>query len=291
MELDVKYRGRIATTEDVDFIRRLIDENPGMSRRALSVELCRAWNWTQANGQLRDMVCRGFLLQLDRAGYIKLPAKKTTFTNAFIHQKKPSRIEVDKTPICAPLSHIQPLQFKQVRRTPEEKLFNSLIEHYHYLGYTQPVGEHLKYLIFFDQRPIACFAFSSAPRHIGCRDKFIGWSPDIRKKNLHLIAYNTRFLILDWVRIKYLASHLLSCIAKLLPKDWQRIYNHPVYFLETFVDTERFQGTCYRAANWIYLGKTTGRGKNDQTKKPNRSIKAVWGYPLCKDFRKLLQHG
>jgi hypothetical protein len=163
----------------------------------------------------------------------------------------------------------------QVRRTPEEKLYNSLIQQFHYLRYTQPVGEHLKYVIFSNKRPIACFAFSSAPRHIGCRDKFIGWSPSIRKKNIHLIAYNTRFLILPWVRIKFLASHLLSCMAQLLSKDWQKLYHHPIYFLETFVDTERFRGISYQSANWIYLGKTTGLGKNDHT--------------LCKDFRKLLQ--
>jgi len=206
-------------------------------------------------------------------------------------RKKPPLIDIDQSPVNAPLSKMKPLQILQVRRTLYEKLYNGLIQQFHYLQYTQPVGEHLKYVIFSHKRPIACFAFSSAPRHIGCRDKFIGWSQDIRKKNIHLIAYNTRFLILPWVHTKFLASHLLSCIAKLLPQDWQRIYNHPIYFLETFVDTERFQGTCYRASNWTYLGKTTGRGKNDHTRKPNRSIKAVWGYPLCKDFRKLLQSG
>jgi len=287
MELNVKYRGRIATTEDVALIKKLIEENPNISRWALSKKLCQEWNWRQANGHLRDMVCRSFLLRLEEAGYIKLPPRK--IPPPFV-RKKPSPVDIGQTPINAPLVKLKPLQILQVRRTPYEKLYNSLIQQFHYLAYCQPVGEHLKYVVFSDQRPIACFAFSSAPRHIGCRDKFIGWSPDIRKKNIHLIAYNTRFLILPWIHVKFLASHLLSCISKVLPQDWQRIYNHPVYFLETFVDTERFQGTCYRAANWIYLGKTTGRGKNDQTKKPNRSIKAVWGYPLCKDFRKLLQH-
>jgi hypothetical protein len=159
------------------------------------------------------------------------------------------------------------------------------------LGYCHPVGEHLKYIVFTRGRAIACFAFSSAPRHIGCRDKFIGWSQNIRKKNLHLIAYNSRFLILPWVCVRNLASHLLSKMSKVLSADWERIYNHPIYFLETFVDTtEGFKGTCYKAANWIYLGDTTGRGKNDQTHKPNRSIKAVWGYPLSKNFRELLSH-
>ncbi len=188
------------------------------------------------------------------------------------------------------IAEISPLTIRQVRRTAYEKLFNSLIAHHHYLGYCQPVGEHLKYLIFIGDKPIGCFAWSSAARHIGCRDRFIGWPLNIQQKNLHLIAYNCRFLILPWVHIYCLASHLLGRMAKILPVDWQKMYNHPIYFLETFVDTQRFKGTCYRAANWIYLGDTTGRGKNDQTHKPNRSIKAVFGYPLSENFRELLQH-
>ncbi|HDY99947.1 MAG TPA: DUF4338 domain-containing protein [Nitrospirae bacterium] len=140
-------------------------------------------------------------------------------------------------------------------------------------------------------RPIACFAWSSAPRHIACRDNYIGWTSEVRKNNIHLIACNSRYLILPWVRSSCLASHLLGRIARVLPVDWERVYNHPIYFFETFVDTERFKGACYKAANRVYPGKTTGRGKNDQTHKPNRSIKAVWGYPLSKDFRRLLYNG
>jgi len=175
-----------------------------------------------------------------------------------------------------------------VRRTPLETLCNSLIHQYHYLGYVQPVGEHLKYLVSFQNRPVACLIFSSAPRHIGCRDRFIGWTPPVRRQKLHLLAYQSRFLILPWVRVSHLASHLLGRLSKVLAEDWQRLYQHPVYFLETFVDLERFRGTCYQAANWIYLGQTTGRGKDDQTHLPNRSRKAVFGYPLCRDFRRRL---
>lgn len=291
MNLEIKYQGKVATTDDVEFIKRLIAENPHDSRRSLSKKLCEAWNWVQPNGALRDMVCRGFLLQLHRAGYIKLPQRKFTPNNPFVNRESPPKVEIDQTAICSTLSKIQPLEIRQVRRTSFEKLFNSLIAQHHYLGYCHPVGEHLKYIVFAEGRPIACLSWSSAPRHIGCRDRFIGWSVDIRKKNLHLIAYNIRFLILRWVRVPYLASHILGRIAKVLPVDWQRVYNHRIYFLETFVDTERFKGTCYKAANWKYLGDTTGRGKNDQTHKVNRSIKAVWGYPLSKDFREVLQRG
>jgi hypothetical protein len=153
---------------------------------------------------------------------------------------------------------------------------------------TPPVGENLKYLVYSHDRPIACLAFSSAPRHLGSRDRFIGWEPEARLKNIRLIAYNTRFLILPWVSVKHLASHILGRIARGISADWERLYAHPVYFLETFIDPSRFRGTCYRAANWIYLGVTTGRGKDAPTRQPNRAIKEVLGYPLVKDFRQRL---
>ena len=288
MDLEIKYRGKIATTEDVAFINNLIKNNPHDSRRALSIKLCEAWNWTQKNGALRDMVCRGFMLTLHRAGYIQLPAKRCTPNNPLVHRRRPEPIRIDQDTLSTSLKQVRPLRFCQVRKTGKEKLFNSLIDEYHYLGYIQPVGEHLKYIIFTDNRPVACLAFSSAPRHIRCRDRFIGWDAKTRQKNLSLMAYNSRFLILPWVTVPYLASHILSQAGKILPQDWLNLYRHPVYYLETFVDTERFKGTCYRAANWMYLGKTTGRGKDDQSGKPNRSLKAVYGYPLVEDFRERL---
>ena len=281
----IRYRGKAISEEDVEFIRRLIAENPQDSRFALSKKLCLAWDWRQQNGALRDMVCRGLLLLLDRGGYIQLPLRKHSPANPLAQRKKPACVTIEKDPLSVALCEIRPLEIRQVRRTAQEKLFNSLIEQHHYLGYCQPVGEHLKYLIFAGQRPIACVAFSSAPRHIGCRDRFIGWSKEQRRRNLHLIAYQMRFLILPWVRVSQLASHLLGQMARVLASDWQRFYHHPIYFLETFVDRERFEGTCYKAANWLYLGQTTGRGKDDQSHKPNRSPKAVFGYPLCRDFR------
>jgi len=175
-----------------------------------------------------------------------------------------------------------------VRRTPEEALFNSLIEQYHPLRYIQPVGEHLKYMVFATGRPVACLAWSSAPRHLGARDRFIGWSAEARRRNIRFLAYNPRFLIVPWVRVQHLASHILGRMAMILPEDWEQIYGHPIYFLETFVDPERHRGTCYRAANWVVMGRTTGRGKNCPNKRPNRSIKDVLGYPLSPRFRELL---
>lgn len=285
----IKYQGRVATSEEIEFIRSLIADNPDESRRSLSKKLCEAWNWVQPNGRLRDMMCRGFMLQLHRAGLITLPEKKFTPNNPLSGgRKKPERVEVDQSPITGSVKELRPLEVRQVRWTDQEVLYAGLIEQHHYLGYCHPIGEHLKYVVFAHDRPVACFAFSSAPRHIGCRDRFIGWDQEQRKKNLHLMAYNTRFLLLPWVQVRFLASHLLGRMARVAAADWQRIYNHPIYFLETFVDTSRFVGSAYRAANWIFLGQTTGRGKNDQTNKPNRSIKAVWGYPLCADFRACL---
>ncbi len=291
MDLQFKYRGRRIDDDDVAFINQLIEDNPCESRYALSKKLCQAWNWVQPNGTLKDMVCRGLMLELHRGGHIKLPPAKQRTTNPFVDRRKPGVVKIDRTSVEGRLSELRPLAFSQVRRSPDEKIFNSLIEQYHYLGYCQPVGEQLKYMVYAGKRPIACFAWSSAPRHIGCRDRFIGWSQNERKRHIHFIAYNSRFLILPWVRIRHLASHLLGRMSKIVAQDWSRLYHHPVFYLETFVDKERSAGTCYKAANWIYLGDTTGRGKKDQTHKPNRSIKAVWGYPLDKAFRKMLWEG
>jgi hypothetical protein len=269
----------------VEFIRGLISTHPTESRRRLSALLCEAWNWRQANGQLRDMVCRSLMLELDRAGLIELPPRRCHPLNNVTARREHVRVGVDMTPLRAGLSEIRPLAFRQVRRSPDERLFRSLMAEHHYLGYTQPVGEHLKYLVWASTRPVACFAWSSAPRHLGPRDRFIGWSPAARRRNIHLLAYNTRFLVLPWVEVPHLASHLLGEMSKRISRDWQDLYGHPVHYLESFVEPGRFRGTCYRAANWRFLGLTTGRGKNDQTNKANRPLKEVLGYPLTRRFR------
>lgn len=284
-----RYRGREIGAEDIVFIRRLIAEHPALSRRRLSKKLCEAWQWKQANGALCDMVCRGLLLLLHRAGEIDLPPVRYIPPNPLAQREPPAPLLVDSTPLSASLGQLQPIDIQQVRRTPEEALFNSLMEQYHYLGYEQPVGEHLKYVAWAHGRPIACLAWSSAPRHLGSRDRFIGWSAEARRRNLRFLAYNTRFLILPWVEVPHLASHLLARVTKQLSSDWERLYHHSIFFVETFVDPERFRGTCYRAAGWLLLGRTTGRGKDDQTNRPNRSLKLVLGYPLTPRFRELLQ--
>jgi hypothetical protein len=288
METILVYRGRHLTGADIDFIRDLIESNPDDHRTALSRKICQAWNWIQPNGYPKDMVCRGLLLRLEAQGYIKLPQRQSAAGGRHSVAQEP--ITVNKSPIETDIFALVPISIHQVRRTPLERLHDGLLAQFHYLGYAKPVGEHLKFLAFAHGRPLACFTWSSAPRHIGCRDRYIGWDAQRRRKNMHLLAYNTRFLVLPWVKVHGLASHLLSTMARNLCREWQNVYAHPLYWLETFVDTDLFKGTCYKAANWCYLGKTTGRGKDDLTHKPNRSIKAVWGYPLCRDFRQRLCH-
>lgn len=195
---------------------------------------------------------------------------------------------MDTTALRGHLHELGPLDFVQVRRTGAEAHFNSLMQAHHYLGYAQPVGEHLKFMVYAAMRPIALFAWSSAPRHLGPRDRFLGWSPGVRRQNIAGIAYNTRYLILPWVKVEHLASHLLGRMTRALSPQWQQMYGHRVYFAETFIDPTRYRGTCYRAANWQYLGQTQGRGKEDLTHRANRSLKDILGLPLCRDFRERL---
>jgi hypothetical protein len=288
MHQPLSYRHRVITDEDLVFIRKLIADHPDSSRRNLSERLCEAWNWVQANGALRAMVCRGLMLMLHRQGLIELPPVRRVNRNPFVERCAPTPVMVDQAPLNMSLAELGTLEVRQVRRTPDEAVFNGLMQQHHYLGYTQPVGEHLKYMVFAQGRPIACMAWSSAPRHLGSRDRFIGWTAAARLANIRLLAYNTRFLILPWVTVPHLASHILGRMARMLSADWQRLYAHPIYFVETFIDPQRFAGTCYRAANWTLLGQTTGRGKDAPTRAANRSIKQVLGYPLVKDFRQRL---
>ena len=250
MEILLRYRGRVVTTTDAHFIRALIAAHPEQSRRALSATLCQAWDWRQANGALRAMVCRGLMLALAREGHITLPPVRRTPPNplgvrARLARGAPAPLAIDTTPLVGPLRGLGALTVVSVRRTAAEALFNSLMAAHHYLGYAQPVGEHLKVMVYAGTRPVALGAWSSAPRHLGPRDRFLGWSPAVRRQNIAGIAYNTRFLILPWITVPHLASHVLSRMTRALPQAWQEAYGHPVYWAETFVEKPRFTGTCY----------------------------------------------
>jgi hypothetical protein len=289
MEEWIRYRGKSYTLREISEIREILIAYRDRSRSFISQEICRRWGWRQPNGVLKDMICRGLLLQLEAQGFIELPPRKKNPPNPLSRCQKPEIVEVDQTPRVGKLSDLRPIELVLVRRTPLERLYRSLIEEHHYLGYRRPVGEHLEYMAFSEGRPVACLGWCSAPRHLGCRDRYLGWTKEQRLRNLFRIVINTRFLILPWVRVSHLASHLLGLSARRISRDWEKVYHHEVVWLETFVDPERgFEGTCYRAANWFYLGETTGRGKEDQTHKANRSLKLVFGYPLRKDFRQVL---
>ena len=231
------YRGREVHPADIECIRCLIADHPQACRQELSRLLCRAWNWAQPNGQLKDMICRGLLLRLHERELVTLPPPRSRHRPEARHQRRPAPAPVDESPFDCQLREIQPITLRQVRRTPQEQIFNGLMESYHYLGYRQPVGEHLKYLAIAHGRPIAALAFSSSTFKLAPRDAFIGWTGQAQGKNLHLLAYNTRFLILPWVRVPHLASHLLGAVTRRLSADWAALYQHPVHWVETMVDT------------------------------------------------------
>jgi Druantia protein DruA len=288
-EAVLRFRGRAITEAEVAFLRELIAQNPGLSRRRLSVQVCEAWHWVQPNGQPRDMVCRSLLLALHRAGHLELPAKRHSPPNNAIRHGLVAEVEPYATDLIdGSLAALGPLEIHLVRRTQDEGLFAHLLSRHHYLGYRRPVGEHLKYLIWAGARPIACLGWSSAPRQLNLRDQWVGAPKEAYRHHLHLIAYNTRFLIVPWVRVPHLASHLLGRIARRISADWQDLYHHPIHLLESFVDTERFRGTCYRAANWICLGRSVGRGTKSKTKLRLTSVKELWVYPLGRHFRQRL---
>ena len=287
MNVVLRHQGHDISEDDLAGIRALMAERATWTRRALSIAVCEQRGWVQENGVPRDAACRALLLALHRAGHIELPAPRWACREPW-RRLRPAHVVVNAEPVEGRLCELGAVEIRPVRGTSEEAIVNGLLQEHHYLGYTAPVGERMKYLVMAKDRPIGCFVWTSAPRHLGPRDRHIGWSAEARKQNIRFVAYQTRFLILPWVRVPHLASHLLGRMARQLSADWQRAYAHPVHFTETFVDTELRPGTCYRAANWTDLGLTTGRGKADQTKRPNRSLKRVFGYPLVRDYRERL---
>lgn len=286
MKQKLTIQGRVLTPSDIDFICRAIQKRWDKGRKFISRYICEQWGWVQPNGLLKDMACRGLLLRLESSGLILLPPRKRQANN-HLRNRRPFSVQVDTTPIKATLKDISPIELRMVRGTEHEEMLKGLIGTYHYLGYNQIVGGHLKYIAFHKDRPLACIGWGAAAWKVSCRDNYIGWSQKMRQKGLHFVVNNSRFLILPWIRIPHLASHLLGMQSRVLSADWQKVYHHPVILLETFVDTERFQGTCYRAANWVYVGKTKGRGKYDRYHNSRRPVKAVFVYPLQKCFRRM----
>jgi hypothetical protein len=237
------------------------------------------------------MVCRSLMLILHRAGHIQLPEVRQISRNPIVERHRPKELEdtFDRSEIASSTKDIyQSIEMKQVRKTELEPMFNSLIQSHHYLGYTNPIGEHLKYLFILDGRPIACALWTSSALRIKPRDDYLGWCPVARDANVRMIAYNSRFLVLPWVRVKYLASHLLGRMSREISGDWYSLYNHPIHLLETYIDPERFKGSCYRAANWKMVGLTKGQGIRGKPNVKDRSEKEMFVYPCSKNHRKQL---
>ncbi len=289
MDAIVNAQSQLNSPDDIEIIQELIRTNPTWNRRRLSRELASLWNWRAPNGTLRDMACRTYLLKLHRRGSITLPTPQKPANNDHRRWKIPD-VPHSKTPIETPLKDLTPLIITPVRTNLEHRnLIKCLIHRYHHLGYRGSPGESLYYLIQDCRlRTVACLIFGAAAWSLKERDRLIGWDKNARKQNLPSIINNQRFLILPWVKCVNLASHILGQIAKRIAVDYQHYFNHPVYLLETFVQTERFHGTCYQAANWICLGQTTGRTRNDRYSTIKDPIKDIYIYPLQKNFRQLL---
>jgi hypothetical protein len=281
-------QGRLLSSDDIDIVREIIVSNPSWRRTRISQELCSRWGWFNHLGQPKDMACRSMLLKLEAKGYITLPARSSFPLNGLQHRSIPDS-NPDTTSIAASLRDLLPLSIEIVKGKDSLALFCHLLSRYHYLGYSVTVGESMKYLIK-DKfgRPLSCVLFGSSAWKVACRDSYLGWKKECRERSLYLVTNNMRFLVLPWVTVAHLASHILGRIARRIRKDWVERYGHTVVLLETFVDTSRFRGTCYRAANWRYAGQTKGRSRNDRYNDLRVPVKDVYLYPLTPHFREIL---
>lgn len=272
---------------DIDFIRQLIQDNSSWNRTGISKEICKQWDWRRPNGQLKDMACRTMLRKLQAHELITLPKP----LHSGHHQRKIIEIPHATEPVQDPLSALRPIRLTETHSCRnDDDLFCYLLDRYHYLGLRATfVGENIRYLAYdIHRRPLGCLLFGSAAWKTEPRDTYIGWDALTRKQNLPMLTNNTRFLVLPWVQVKCLASHLLSLSLKQLNHDWESRYGHSISLVETFVDTTRFRGTCYKAANWIYVGQTKGRSRQDRYTKMNVPVKDIYLYPLMADFRRKL---
>jgi len=288
MEKTINVQGRNTTQKDIELVRKTIDANPSWNRSRISKELCILWDWHTAKGILKNMAAYSFLLKLQKQGLITLPDRKRPPVSA----KRNTLIAYvphSTLPITAKLKTLTPLKLSLAEDKEALGLFKCFLSAYHYLGFNGTVGENLKYMVYDkDDRPLACLLFGSCAWKCAPRDSFIGWDSVSRGKNLSFVTNNVRFLILPWVNVKHLASHILAKVAARISSDWADKYAHPVYILETFVECGRFKGTSYKAANWACVGKTKGRGRNDVYNTLKVPIKDIYLYPLAKRFKEVL---
>jgi Domain of unknown function (DUF4338) len=283
-------QGRMVTPEILAQVRGLIAERPGWSRRRLALELCRQWQWHNAAGQIKDMAARSFLDKLEARGCLELPPRQGRGGPGFAPRL--AVLPPAPTEFKESLAQLRPLQWQVFSaRQPQATRFNAYLARYHYLPYRSTVGENLGYLVQDRQgRDLACALFGAAAWKIQPRDAFIGWTAHQRQTHLGGVVNNSRFLILPWVRVPELASHILGRVARRVARDWQARYSHPVVLLETFVERSRFRGSCYRAANWICVGQTQGRTRQDRQHQLQAPVKDILVYPLQANFRAQLCH-
>jgi len=286
VETEQVIQGRRLSGEELGLVRHWLATEPGWNRTRLSRELCERWGWRNGAGRLKDMACRTLLLRLERRGAIRLPARQRPSPNA-LRNRRPLDLPCDRTPIEGVLSDLQPLRIEALGEGhPDGPLFRFLLQAHHYLGLRNSVGENLKYLARDRHgRPLACLLFGAAAWKAKARDEWIGWTAAQRQRALPCVANNTRFLVLPWVRVPHLASHLLGCVTRRIDEDWRRKYGHGIALLETFVDRERFRGTCYRAAGWLPAGATTGRSRNDRDQTLSVPVKDIYLRPMHEDVR------
>jgi hypothetical protein len=279
-------QGRRLATEDILRIRQLITEHPGWSRRRLSEALCAEWDWRNGNGRLKDMATRTLLVKLDARGLIQLPLRRRMPSNRMA-ARPVTRQMWDTTPVTGTLRELGPLTVREVSADGAERIrFAAALAEFHYLGCRGTIGENLQYTVTdATGRLLACLLFGSAAWKCRPRDEYIGWNPAQRARNLNLLTNNTRYLILPSVRVPHLSSWILGRVLRRLSADWQQKYGHPIVLVETFVEQQRFAGTSYKASNWIRLGSTTGRSRQDRERTLQVPVKDVYIYPLNRRFR------
>lgn len=289
-------QGRLLSESDLEGIRQLRQGHPQWSRQQLSVHLAQQWQWRNEAGQLKDMATRTLLLKLQARGLIQLPAPLRGGGNrrrqaSACSLVQPELPHVQPTPIHGALDSLQPVALELAHTLGQRRRVRQLLEQHHYRGYSGAVGENVQYLATdVREQELAVMVFGAAAWKVAARDRFIGWSVEQRCTHLRWVANQQRFLILPWVRVPHLASHLLALGVRRLSRDWQSRYGHPVWLVETFVQEERFAGTAYKAAGWIRLGETTGRTRQDRKRTLQTSIKSVWVKPLGSGFREHLTH-
>lgn len=286
-------QGRKVAAVELEQIRHLLAAHPDWSRRRLSQQLALLWDWRNGTGQIKDMAARTLLLKLEQRGWIALPPRRQRPSNRMRQKQMPRVLLPVPLPLLQPLKTLLPLVITEVSALASQRtLLEALLQQHHYLSHRGSVGENLQYLVRGGEgRPLACVLFGAAAWQCADRDESIGWNAATRAQNLPLLANNTRFLVLPWVRVPHLASHVLGRIARRLSQDWQHKYGHPIYLLESFVERDRFAGTCYRAANWVRVGQTRGRTRQDRADgtRHQAPIKEIYLYPLHPRFRERLQ--